>query len=166
VEEDWADRHVERWRNHWIDVQFDDEVEAVFVRIGRLGRHLRQAKRAAAAEVGMQDHEYDTLHELMIRTTPGSASPSELAEDLGISGAGMTGRLDALERAGWIQRRATAEDRRRVQVEVTKAGSAKWREAINLRGRAEEELMAGLSARERATLARLLKKLTLAADDV
>lgn len=166
VEDDWADRHVARWRDHWIDVQFDDEVEEVFVRIGRLGRYLRQAKQEAAAEVGMQDHEYDTLHELMIRDTPGSASPSALAEDLGISGAGMTGRLDALERAGWIQRRTTAGDRRRVQVEVTRAGSAKWREAMALRGRAEEELMAGLTPRERATLARLLKKLTLAAGDL
>lgn len=166
TDQDWADRHVERWRNHWIDVRFDDEVEAVFVRIGRIGRHLRQAKQQAAAAVGMQDHEYDTLHELMIRDTPGSASPSALAGDLGISGAGMTGRLDALEKAGWVQRRTTAGDRRRVQVEVTRAGSAKWRETMELRGRAEEELVAGLTPRERRALAQLLKKLTLAAGDL
>jgi DNA-binding MarR family transcriptional regulator len=165
VDQDWADRHVERWRDHWIDVSFDDEVEAIFVRIGRLRRHLQAAKQRAVAEVGLQEHEYDTLHLLMIRDTPGSASPSALAEDLGISGAGMTGRLDALERAGWIQRRPIAGDRRRVQVEITPAGDAKWREAMALRGRAEDELMAVLSQRERTTLARLLKKLTLAAGD-
>ncbi len=51
----------------------------------------------------------------MIRDTPGHASPSALAHDLGISNAGMTGRLDALEKAGWIQRRADADDRRRVE---------------------------------------------------
>lgn len=33
---DWADRHVARWRDHWIDVTFDDEVEAIAVRLDRL----------------------------------------------------------------------------------------------------------------------------------
>jgi DNA-binding MarR family transcriptional regulator len=165
VDEDWADRHVARWRDHWIGVSFDDQTEAVFVRINRLGRYLDRAKQRAVAEAGLQDHEYDTLHVLMIRDTPGSASPSALAEDLGISGAGMTGRLDGLEKAGWIQRSTIPGDRRRVLVEVTRAGDAKWREAMALRGRAEEALMAELSTRERSTLARLLKKLTLTAGD-
>ena len=34
--EDWTDRHVARWRDHWIDVAFEDDVEAIVVRIGRL----------------------------------------------------------------------------------------------------------------------------------
>lgn len=159
--DDWADRHVARWRDHWIDVEFDDEVEAIAVRIGRIVRHLRQAKQEAVAEAGLQEAEYDTLHLLMIRDTPGSASPSALAEDLGISNAGMTGRLDALERAGWVQRRSSPDDRRRVQVEVTRAGSDVWHRAMELRGRAEDELVGELSAEERTQLARLLKKLTL-----
>ena len=49
---------------------------------------------------------------------------------------------------------------------MTKAGSAKWREAMALRGHAEDVLMEGLTPRERATLARLLRKLTVAAGDV
>ena len=28
------DRHVARWRDHWIDIHFDDEVEAMVERIG------------------------------------------------------------------------------------------------------------------------------------
>ena len=106
--EDWADRHVARWRDHWIDVSFDDEVEAIVVRISRLKQYFKLTTQQALVEVGLQDFEYDTLHQLMIRDTPGQASPSALAADLGISNAGMTGRLDALEGAGWIQRRADA----------------------------------------------------------
>lgn len=165
AEEDWADRHVARWRDHWIDVQFDDDVEAIVVRIQRLNRYLSRAKQAAAAEVGLQEHEYETLHVLMIRDTPGSASPTELAADLGVSAAGITGRLDALERAGLVQRRPVAGDRRRIQVEATKAGVARWRAAMDLRGRAEDELVGALSEKERAVIARLLKKLTIAAGD-
>lgn len=164
-QDDWADRHVARWRDHWIDVDYDDDIEAAVVRINRLHRYFKRATQLALAETALQDFEHDTLHALMIRDTPGAASPTALADDLGISGAGMTGRLDALENAGWVQRRATAEDRRRVQVEVTRAGIARWREAMELRGRAEDELMEALTPKERATLARLLKKLTLAAGD-
>jgi DNA-binding MarR family transcriptional regulator len=165
AEEDWADRHVARWRDHWIDVSFDDEVEAITVRIGRLKRYFRHTTQAALAEVGLQDFEYDTLHQLMVRDTPGQASPSALAADLGISAAGMTGRLDGLEKAGWIQRRPAADDRRRVDIEVTRAGAAIWRRAMDLRGRAEDELAALLTPEERTTLAELLKRLTLGAEE-
>lgn len=161
---DWADRHVARWRDHWIDVTFDDEVEAIAVRLDRLHRHFRLTTQQALEQVGLQDFEYLTLHLLMVRDTPGQASPSALAADLGISGAGMTGRLDALERAGWLQRRAAVEDRRRVNIEVTKAGAAIWRRAMELRGRAEDEVIGVLDAEDRARLAGLLKQLTLAAE--
>jgi DNA-binding MarR family transcriptional regulator len=158
---DAADLHVERWRDHWIDITFDDEVEAMTVRILNLARYLRESKQAALAETGLQDFEYDTLHTLMIRETPGHASPGQLAQDLGVSNAGMTGRLDGLEKKGWVKRMPGADDRRRVDVEVTRAGAAIWRRAMALRGTAEDELGAALSRRELVTLNRLLRTLNL-----
>lgn len=158
---DAADLHVERWRDHWIDVTFDDEVEAMTVRVLNLARYLREAKQGALAETGLQDFEYDTLHKLMIRDTPGHASPGALAQELGVSNAGMTGRLDGLEKRGWIKRMPGADDRRRVDVEVTRSGAAIWRRAMALRGTAEDELGATLTRRELVTLNRLLRKLSL-----
>ncbi|MEP9382763.1 MarR family winged helix-turn-helix transcriptional regulator [Nocardioides cheoyonin] len=159
--DDWADRHVARWRNHWIGLCFDPEVEAVVVRMHRLMGHLKETSQEALDQVGLQDFEYQTLHQLMVRETPGHATPSALAEELGLSGAGMTGRLDALEGAGWIQRSTAADDRRRVDVEVTKAGIEIWKQAMQLRGKAEEELLAVLGPDERTQFAVLLKKLAL-----
>ena len=159
--EDWTDRHVARWKDHWLDLDFDEQVEGVFVRMNRISRHLRNEKQRAVAEVGLHDFEYDTLHVLMIRDTPGSASPTELAEELGVSGAGMTGRLDGLEAAGWIRRIPSVADRRRVIVEVTRAGIDIWKRAMELRGRAEDDLARALSQRELVTLNRLLKKVTV-----
>ena len=159
---DAADLHVERWRGHWVlEQEFDDDVEAMTVRLANIIRYFRTTTKVALAEVGLQDFEYETLHHLMIRDTPGQASPSLLADDLGISNAGMTGRLDSLERAGWLQRRADPDDRRRVHIEVTKAGIEIWRRAMEMRGRAEDELLSVLSAEQRAVLAGLLKELTL-----
>lgn len=158
---DHADLHVERWRDHWIDVTFDDEVEAMTVRIAKLQQYFKQAKQAGLAEAGLQDFEYDTLHTLMIRETPGRASPGDLGRDLGVSGAGMTGRLDGLEKRGFLKRTPAPEDRRRVDIEVTREGAAIWRRAMSVRGVAEDELAAALSRKDLVTLNRLLKKLTL-----
>lgn len=163
--EDWTDRHVARWKDHWLDLAFDEVVEGVFVRINRIDRYLRGAKQRAVARVGLTDFEYNTLHLLMIRDTPGSASPTELAAELGVSGAGMTGRLDGLEKAGWIRRIPSVDDRRRVIVEVTKAGMEIWRRAMDIRGEAEDDLAGALTERELATLNRLLKKVTLRAEE-
>ncbi len=164
--DDWADRHVARWRDHWLGIEFDDDIEAVVVRMGRLMKHFRAMTAVALAEVGLQDHEYETLHLLMIRDTPGHATPSALAADLGISNAGMSGRLESMEQAGWVRRRASLEDRRRVDIEVTKAGVAIWRAAIELRGSEEQRVVGVLTPAERAELAALLKKLTLSVEDV
>jgi DNA-binding MarR family transcriptional regulator len=160
--EDYADRHVARWRDHWIDIAFDDAVEAATVRLARIERYFTESTQAAVQEVDLQDFEYKTLHLLMIRDTPGHASPRALAHDLGISPAGMTGRLDGLEKAGYIKRTPSSTDRRQVDIETTRAGVAVWRRAMALRGRAEEQLLGTLSAKDLSTLNRLLKKLTLA----
>lgn len=163
--EDWTDRHVARWRDHWLELDFDPEVEGVFARISRISRYLHKAKQKAVAQVGLTDADYDTLHVLMIRDTPGSASPTELAEELGVSGAGMTGRLDTLEKAGWVRRIPSVDDRRRVIVEVTKSGLDIWKQAMHLRGDAEDDLAEALTERELATLNRLLKKVTLRSEE-
>ncbi len=163
-DKDWTDLHVERWREHWIDVDFDDDVEAIVTRIARLARYLKGTVATALVETGLQDFEYDTLHALMIRDTPGVASPTELAEVLKVSAAGMTGRLDGLERAGWVQRAPSPEDRRRVIVEVTKAGVDVWRRTQGGRGAQEADLVEALTQRERELLNRLLRKLSLRAE--
>lgn len=163
---DSADLHVERWRDHWVlDAAFDDQVEAAMVRIIRLDRYLTSTTQKALSEAKLQRHEYETLHHLMIRDTPGRASPTALANDIGVSPAGMTGRLDGLERQGYLKRVPDTTDRRKVDVEITRTGMAVWRSAMQLRGGAEEDLAGALSRTELATLNRLLRKLLLRAEE-
>ncbi|GLY28232.1 MarR family transcriptional regulator [Kineosporia sp. NBRC 101731] len=163
--EDFAERHIARWRDHWIDVEFDDEIELATVRLSRLTKYQKESVKNAAAAVGLAVFEYQTLHTLMIRDTPGIASPRELAEAADVSPAGMTGRLDSLEKAGLIKRTPSATDRRSVIIEATTAGVAIWRRAMRQRGEAEKHLMSALSAKELTTLNRLLRKLAVAADE-
>ena len=146
VTKDGADLHVERWRDHWVlDKGFDDDIEAMTVRIGTIQRWFKTTSKEAVAQVGLQDFEYETLHALMIRDTPGRASPGELAQEMGVSNAGVTGRLDSMEKKGWLKRMPGAADRRRVEVEATREGLRLWREAMALRGSAEDDVGTALT---------------------
>lgn len=158
---DAADQHVERWRDHWVlENGFDDDIEAMTVRINTISRWYRATSKTAVAAAGLQVFEYQTLHALMIRETPGRASPGELAQELGVSNAGISGRLDSMEKKGWLKREPGVGDRRRVEVEATREGLRVWRSAMTLRGSAEDEVAAVLTRAELASLNALLKKMT------
>lgn len=150
------DRHLARWRGK---APFDERVEAVVTRMQMLVRHLRQTKEAALAQVGIQDFEFETLHRLVARD--GSATPSELATELLLSPAGMTGRLDTLEKSGLVRRIRSSDDRRRVDVELTDRGHELWMEAMTIREEVETAMVAVLSPEDRDALDGLLKRLLL-----
>jgi DNA-binding MarR family transcriptional regulator len=151
-----VDRHLARWRGK---APYDERAEAVVTRMQFLVKHLRHTKETALAQVGVQDFEFETLHRLV--AGGGSATPSELATELMLSPAGMTGRLDTLEKSGLVRRLRSAEDRRRVDVELTDKGHELWLEAMRIRGVVEAEMVYVLNPDEQATLDGLLKRLLL-----
>ncbi|WP_405150750.1 MarR family transcriptional regulator [Sphaerisporangium sp. NBC_01403] len=154
--EDSVDRHLARWRDK---APFDERVEAIITRIQLLARHVGHAKDRALAEVGLQGFEFETLHRLASRGRPWRATPSELATELMVSPAGITGRLETLENAGLVRRLRGAEDRRRVDVELTELGYARWFAAMELRGTAEDAMVRPLDHAEQDALIALLKRM-------
>ena len=154
--EDSVDRHLARWRDK---APFDERVEAIVTRIQLLAKHVHQAKDRALAEVGLQAFEFETLHRLASRGAPWRATPSELAAELMVSPAGITGRIDTLESAGLVRRTRGAQDRRRVDVELTELGYERWTAAMELRGAAEDAMIQPLDAAEQDTLNALLKSM-------
>ncbi|MQS17682.1 winged helix-turn-helix transcriptional regulator [Streptomyces kaniharaensis] len=155
---DWTDGHVERWTP--VLPHLDPDIEGAVTRMSKLSRHFRQVREQGVADYGLQKHEFDTLHELAGRG--GHAAPSDLRADLDLAPASITGRLEALERRGFVVRTPSTEDRRKVDVELTEAGRAAWREALDVVGREEHRLLGVLTPRERHTLADLLRKVLLA----
>ncbi|MEO3792270.1 MarR family transcriptional regulator [Nonomuraea sp. B10E15] len=152
--EDSVDRHLARWRGK---APFDERTEGIVTRMQALVKHLSHTKEAALREVGIQDYEFDTLHRLVARD--GSATPSELAGDLLLSPAGMTGRLDTLERSGLVRRVRSAEDRRRVDVELTAKGKHLWTDAMSICAEVENGLVRTLTPADQVRLDGLLKQL-------
>ncbi|GAA4565120.1 MarR family winged helix-turn-helix transcriptional regulator [Planotetraspora kaengkrachanensis] len=160
--DDSVDRHIARWRGK---APFDERVEAIVTRMQFLVRHLSRGKDAALAMVGLQDFEFETLHRLASRGEGGGATPSELAAELKLSPAGMTGRLDTLEKAGLVRRVRSEEDRRRVDVELTDEGRATWLKAMGVRGEAEDDMVGVLTRADQEVLAALLKRMLLQVEE-
>jgi len=76
-----------------------------------------------------------------------------------LSSAGITSRLDRLERRGYVKRHRDPDDRRGVLVELTDAGRDVLDHAVSANTGGEKELLAGLTKQEQKALAALLKKL-------
>lgn len=108
------------------------------------------------ARRGMSQGRYSVLMQLNIYPEP--ATPSELAQRLGVTRATITGLLDGLERDGLVRRERAGADRRSFRVSITKRGVGKLEGMIPGHYRRISGLMAGLSANERAKLTALLRK--------
>lgn len=84
----------------------------------------------------------------------------ELAERLGITRGTMTGLIDGLEEAGFVQRRSHRGDRRKVTLVSTAAGRKKLLSYWPSHARSLCEFMGVLSHSEQARVVELLGKLT------
>jgi len=56
---------------------------------------------------------------MMLRTSPGTTTPAEIADRLGSARATVTGVLDSLEKRGLVRRRPHPDDGRRLQVQIS-----------------------------------------------
>jgi DNA-binding MarR family transcriptional regulator len=159
---DWVDEHIDQWGR--VLPGLDPDVEGVVTRMQFLVKHLRRAKQTTLAAHELQGFEYETLHALVRRGEPHRAGPSELAAELQMSPAAMTGRLDALEQRGFLHRRPSPDDRRKVIVQLSESGHRAWRDAIDGMGDEEQRIMGALTGAERRQVADLLRRMVLVAE--
>ncbi|MGH3244119.1 MAG: MarR family winged helix-turn-helix transcriptional regulator [Spirillospora sp.] len=158
---DRADDHVARWTPILPDL--DPDIEGAVTRMVYFVEHIKHVRDRSLTASDLQRHEYDTLQALAGRR--GGAAPSQLAADLGMARNSITGRLDALERRGYVRRTPSAADRRRIVVELTDEGRAAWLGAMDRVGHEEYRLLGGLSADERRVLSDLLRRVMIRAED-
>lgn len=88
-----------------------------------------------------------------------TSKPSVLARNGMLSPAGMTHRLDLLEKAGLVERQSDPDDRRSILVVLTQAGATKAIEAARAHVAAEAEIFDALDSSDQADLRRLLEML-------
>ncbi len=158
---DWTDGHVERWKP--VLPELDPDVEGAVTRMKKLSVHLRRVREQSLLDFDLDRQEFDTLHKLAGRG--GKAAPSDLAADLDLAPASVTGRLDALERRGFVRRTPSTTDRRRVDVELTDRGRSTWLGAMDVLGNEEERLLGVLGKDERRLLNAMLRRIMVVAED-
>lgn len=159
-----ADRElddVDRLVNQWTAERPDLDVRAMatIARLLNLATHIRERLTAFAAEYGVSVPEADVLFTLRRSGPPYRLSPTAIADALLVPTGTMTNRLDRLERQGLIERVPHPTDRRSMEVELTDHGRRVVDDAVTRHVANEEEMLAPLSERERATLDRLTARL-------
>jgi len=86
---------------------------------------------------------------------------AELGKLLVMDKATLSGVLDRMADAGWIEKRPDPDDRRVVRLFTTSKAEKQKAELITLRQKANEELLAGFSLEEQVLLKRMLRDLML-----
>src|SRR6202022_4561061 len=85
---------------------------------------------ALFSRFGITHGGFQVLASLYRAGPPYRRSPSRVARGLMLSGAGLTGRMDQLERIGLLKRNRARDDRRAVVVELPAAGRRRVRTAF------------------------------------
>lgn len=149
---------VDRLRADWArEVPELDTTPAVVVaRVTRIAALLGSGADAALERAGLTRGEFDLLCALRRAGRPLRAS--EVSTVTSASGAAITKRGDALERAGLLQRTVPSRDRRGVLLELTEDGRAAVDRLMPERLAREARALDGLSPAEVDALAGLLSR--------
>ena len=156
-----ADDTTDRLLAGWDSARPDLSVGALQVsaRLARIGPHLERRQQAVFSRFGLNRGEVGALSALRIAGPPHRLSPTQLGRGLMLSSAGVTSRIDRLERRGYVRRLDDPHDRRGVIIELTDEGLAAVDAAVAANTESERQLLERLDPDELAVLEGLLRKL-------
>lgn len=157
VAQDWTDALLDQWTA--VRPSREMEPYQVTARVSRIGLHIARRQEEAFGRFGLNRGEVGVLGALRFAGPKQQLSPTRLFKGLMLSSAGITSRLDRLERRGYVKRRRDPDDRRGVLVELTDAGREVLDRAVSANTGREKELIANLTKQEQKVLAGLLKKM-------
>lgn len=153
--EDFIDIVRRQWAQIFPDA--DTEPTAIIGRINRIAQIIQLRSDAVLAAAGLTRAEFDMLS--LLARTGRPMTPTELAAELLISGAGATKRLKKLQSAGLIRREANPQDGRGAFIHMTeRAHELLWPILESVLG-FEAGLLSGLPDSTARDLARDLRTL-------
>jgi DNA-binding MarR family transcriptional regulator len=156
ADKDWTDALLDRLAA----TRSRKEIEAyqVTARISRIALHIARHQEEVFGQFGLNRGEVGVLGSLLLAGSDQQLSPTQLFKGLMLSSAGITSRLDRLERRGYVKRRRHPSDRRGVLVSLTDAGRKVLEQAVAADATGEQELLSALTKEDRRALAAQLKK--------
>ncbi|MEU9066436.1 MULTISPECIES: MarR family winged helix-turn-helix transcriptional regulator [Streptomyces] len=139
--------------------ELDTSPLEVLARLHRSYLQYQSRLTSRLDEHGLSVAGFDVLTALRRSGAPYRLTAGQLAASGLVSSAGVTLRLDRLEKDGLLVRERDAEDRRVVYSRLTEAGLAKVDEVFSEHLENERRMLGGLSPAEHRQLSRLLSKL-------
>ena len=155
--QDGVDRIVEQW-----DAQrpgLDVSPMHVFGRLARANRLMDQQLDIAFSRHGLDSGSFDVLATLLRDGPPHRLTAGALQRTAMITSSAVAQRLNRLESRGLVTRSPNPDDARATDVTLTERGRALIGAALPDHVANEHRLLHGLSARQRAALAALLRSL-------
>lgn len=158
---DSVDAMLAEWQNEWPELNVSSsEVVARLLRAARLleelfATRLRRSAGVPLANVG----DFDLLQTLRRSGPPYALTPGQLRQALVVSSAGLTGRLNRLEREGWIARGASPVDGRSTLVGLTEERRATFDRMVEQHFSLERDILSVLEPEERTVMADALRKI-------
>jgi DNA-binding MarR family transcriptional regulator len=145
----------------WGGARPDIDVMALQVtaRLSRIGPLLARRQEELFGRFGLNRGEVGALSALRIAGPPHRLSPTRLGKGLMLSSAGVTSRIDRLERRGFVRRLPDPDDRRGVIIELTDEGREVVDAAVAALSISDAQLVGRLDPAEVAQLESLLRKL-------
>lgn len=151
---DHVARIMQAWRRERPDL--DPSPQGIIGRVHRLGAALTDELIPVYRQHGLGEGEFDVLATLRRAGEPFEHQPSELAQHTMVTSGAMTKRLDRLEAAGLVTRRASARDGRARVVALTDAGRELIDRAFADHIANEHRMLDSLGASDRVELERIL----------
>jgi len=155
--DDVVDRLLRDWRRERPDL--DAAPMAVVGRVLALGRLLEARANKWLKGTGLIYTDLDVLATLRRSGDPYRLTPTVLRKSVLVTSGAMTACLNRLENLGLLKRSLEDADRRSLMAALTDKGLKLVDKAILVRFTEAAAAVAGLSATERASLAKLLRKL-------
>lgn len=128
-------------------------------RLTRVSRLLSREMEKTFARHGLNAATFDVLATLRRAGAPHALSPGELMAAMMVTSGTVTNRIDQLEKAGLVERRANPADGRGFLVALTPAGLATIEAAVGDHVATQARLVAELPEQDRAALEQGLRRL-------
>jgi DNA-binding MarR family transcriptional regulator len=138
--------------------ELDCSALGVVVRVQLLAKLLCDGAEESLAEFDLKLWEYDVLSALRRQGKPYEMLASELARDSLLTSGTITTRIDGLEKRGLVKRSPDMNDRRAINIRLTRQGLDAINDAIGARISAAEHQLHRLTDAERHQVSDALRK--------
>ena len=153
---DSVQKKIKQWSKSMPDL--NTKPMALISRLQQATKQINDELSTSFQNQKLTDASFEVLATLLRAGPPHSLSPSELLEQMPITSGTMTTRIDKLEKTGLVKRKTKRDDKRSVNVALTKKGLSLIEKVIIEHVEAQEKIISVFDENEQAVLVSLLQK--------